>query len=66
MSTSGLKLPTSTELEGRVREALKAAREAKRLSLQHGRREPPNYIGATFDSYEALCKIVGILEDGRS
>lgn len=63
MSDSGLKLPSTTELEGRVREALKVARE-KRDAARRA------YIRDPFDGYHAadaaLYRVIRILEDGRS
>jgi hypothetical protein len=62
MSDSNIKLPTTTELEGRVREALKVARR------EHPRvrslREGGLWIEASTVGKEALEDILLILEDG--
>ena len=61
MSDSGLKLPTTTELEGRVREALKVARRVRWAVLK-------DFDAAVrADRLETnLDDIIRILEDGRS
>ncbi len=55
-----------SEAEARIEAALTVARECQRISEKRVRREPPDYMGAAFDGYEALCKIVGILDGGKS
>jgi hypothetical protein len=61
MSDSGLKLPATTELEGRVREALKVAREG--LMRGQGTRDP-YYTSQYYE--DCIERITDILEDGRS
>lgn len=62
MSGSNLKLPTSTELEGRVREALKVARENEAfIESRLGWSDHSAGVGLS-----ALQSIIRILEDGKS
>lgn len=62
MSDSNLKLPSTTELEVRVREALKVARENEAvIESRLGWSDHSAGIGLS-----ALQKIIRILEDGRS
>ncbi len=67
MSASNLKLPTSTELEGRVREALKVLTAGRTVAIGH---LTPSLTSNYEDGYCALRKAVtraiAILEDGRS
>lgn len=57
MSDSGLKLPSTTELEGRVREALKVARDG----LAHGRADRDPYYTSQY--YEdRIERIIDILD----
>ena len=64
MSTSGLQLPTSTELEGRVRAirkvAINAVKNGQALYDAGAKTE------ATMTLLQGLENILGILEDGRS
>lgn len=59
MSDSNLKLPSTTELEVRVREALKVARETLIWAVA-------NPGTNTWPLRNSLQQIIRILEDGRS
>lgn len=60
MSDSNLKLPSTTELEGRVKEALKVARRAE----AEINRSP--FMVLDLVAKNGIRDIIRILEDGRS
>lgn len=55
-----------SEAEARCKAALKVAREYKGVLHERCRRSPPDYIGASLDGFEALCKIIGTLDNGST
>lgn len=61
MSDSGLKIPTTTELEGRVREALKVARRGLAQMASED-----DWAYEAIAARNAIINIIRILEDGRS
>lgn len=66
MSDSGLKLPATTELEWRVREALKVARMHLHGSQEALTRGPTFAMHSGSVARAGLAAIIRILEDGRS
>lgn len=64
MSDSNLKLPATTELEVRVREALKVARMGIDLLEANRKTGRPNVAFGYAQSH--FARIIRILEDGRS
>lgn len=56
-------VPRSEE-RARIERAVALAREGKRAIMDRNRAAKPDYIGASLDGYETLCKIIGALDGG--